>query len=60
MKTLRVVVAAVVLVAACDVPGPSAPEHSSRSGVVSSPTPENAPPCDSACQRGPLLGGGGL
>lgn len=57
MKTLRLVLTALVLVAACDAPGPSAPEHPANS-VLNNPTPENSPPCDSACKRSPMLGGG--
>ena len=58
MKTLRLVLAAVALLAACDDPGPAAPEYPAHSGAVNSPTPGNSPPCDSACNRSPMLGGG--
>jgi hypothetical protein len=59
MKTLRLLVAAVALLAACDAPGPSAPPPAPRSGVAPTPSPESAAPCDSACPRSPFLGGGG-
>ncbi len=61
MKTLRLVLAVVVLLAACDDPGPSAPAHPARSGALNSPTPANSPPCDTSCRApSPGLGGGGL
>jgi hypothetical protein len=60
MKNLRLLLAAVALLAACDAPGPSAPPPPSRSGDVAVPDPESAAPCDSACPRSPFLGGGGV
>jgi hypothetical protein len=59
MKTLRLVLAAAALLAACDAPDPSAPERPTHSGAINSPTPENSPPCDSSCKRSPMMGGGG-
>lgn len=59
MKTLRLLLAAAALLAACDAPSPSAPEHPTRSKAVNSPTPENSPPCDTSCGRSPMMGGGG-
>jgi hypothetical protein len=59
MKTLRLLLAAVALLAACDAPGPSAPPLPSHSAGVPAPNPENATPCDTACHKNPFLGGGG-
>lgn len=59
MKTLRLLLAAAALLAACDAPGPSAPPPPSHSGGVPAPNPESAAPCDSACPRSPFLGGTG-
>ncbi len=59
MKTLRLLLAAVALLAACDAPDPSSPPLPSHSGGVPAPNPEDAAPCDSACPRSPFLGGGG-
>lgn len=60
MKMLRLVLAAGVLLAACDAPAPTAPPLPSRSAGEATPNPENAAPCDTACHRSPFLGGGGV
>ncbi len=59
MKILRLALAAMLVVAACDtadqVTAPSTPRHD----VITLPKPpQDAAPCDSAC-RSPFLGGSG-
>jgi hypothetical protein len=61
MKIMRSVLAAVILLAACDAhtTRPVAPTPAARDVGVPSP-PQNAAPCDSAClAKSPFMGGGG-
>ena len=57
MLTLRLVLAAVILLAACDTPDPVTPPPAPRFNGGSSPSSTT---CDSACQaRSPAMGGTG-
>ena len=61
MKTLRLVLAGLVLFAACDSAGPSAPPLPAHSEGIQPKEPASDAPCDSACLAGrsPFLGGSG-
>ena len=63
MKTLRLLLAATALLAACDSPDPVTPSVSPRydatASGASAPQPSPTGTCDTTCNRFPQVGSGG-